>query len=385
MVSPFPSKEKNSLVVFCLDLNGAGHVKIPTRKPRKDSRAQADMSAEEAKAAEAEVKGEDVKTGAVEDEGPVEVDPNIKKQVEFYFSDSNLPKDKFLRLQVGKTPEGWVSLKTISEFKKMKDMNCTVKKLAAAAKASDFLAVDEKEENVRRTTPLPDTDVTLPSSIFAEKFPAETTIEDLHAFFVTYAPILSVRLVKPPVSSKESKKSKESKEGEAKEGEAKEGETKVGEAKIGAFIEFDTAESAKKVAEQEILYKEEKLSMKPKEEYLKELPSSTTAGKGNDSKKRGRESFGGDGKDGDQKREKRDRGGKDNHKKEGDKKEDMEANYKAYPKGVFVNVKGVGEGCTMQAIKDIYAQYGNVKFVEFREGQTDACVRFEGRKRRQKP
>jgi hypothetical protein len=58
---------------------------------------------------------------------PAEVDEQLKKQIEFYFSDSNLPRDKFLLHLTQKTPEGWVSLETISEFKKMRDMGATVR------------------------------------------------------------------------------------------------------------------------------------------------------------------------------------------------------------------------------------------------------------------
>jgi hypothetical protein len=60
---------------------------------------------------------------------------------------------------------------------------------------NEFLAVDDKEENVRRTTALPDSDVTIPRSIMAEKFPLDSTIEDLLSFFNTVAPVLSVRLM----------------------------------------------------------------------------------------------------------------------------------------------------------------------------------------------
>ena len=38
----------------------------------------------------------------------------VMRQFEFYFSDSNLPKDKFLLMQTKKTPEGWVSLKVLT-------------------------------------------------------------------------------------------------------------------------------------------------------------------------------------------------------------------------------------------------------------------------------
>jgi hypothetical protein len=35
-----------------------------------------------------------------------ELKTKIKKQVEFYFSDSNYPRDKFLRTEASKDPEG---------------------------------------------------------------------------------------------------------------------------------------------------------------------------------------------------------------------------------------------------------------------------------------
>jgi hypothetical protein len=51
-----------------------------------------------------------------------------------------------------------------------------VAKLVAAVKASEFLAVDYKEENVRRTTALPDSDVTMPHSatLVARKVPLDS-------------------------------------------------------------------------------------------------------------------------------------------------------------------------------------------------------------------
>ena len=241
----------------------------------------------------------------------------------------------------------------IAEFKKMRELQATVAKLVAAAQAADFLAVDDAKENVRRTTPLPDTDVTIPRSIMAEKFPADATIEAISEFFSTFAPVLSVRLLK--VDSKGAL-------------------SHEGEFKGGVWIEFDSEESAKKVSAQEISYKDEKLTMQAKEQHLKAMKEirakDSTPGKaGKESKKRGRDSEGGERGE--------DKEGKDakKSKKDTPKKEEPEKEYKAYPKGIFVNVKGIGEGCTVQLLKDIYTKYGNVKFVEFREGQVDLCPR----------
>jgi hypothetical protein len=46
-------------------------------------------------------------------------------------------------------------------------------------------------------------------------------------------------------------------------------ESKSGEFKGAAFIEFDSEESATKVLAQEISYKDEKLTLKSKEEHVK--------------------------------------------------------------------------------------------------------------------
>ena len=49
------------------------------------------------------------------------MESKILKQVEFYFSDSNLPKDKFL-LEETKKNEGWVALSTLMSFSRMKQL-----------------------------------------------------------------------------------------------------------------------------------------------------------------------------------------------------------------------------------------------------------------------
>lgn len=76
----------------------------------------------------------------------------IRKQVNFYFSDSNLPYDKFLWTLRANTPEGWIPLETIASFKKMKmiteDFDTIVKALKEVE--SEIYEVDEEGKNIRR-------------------------------------------------------------------------------------------------------------------------------------------------------------------------------------------------------------------------------------------
>ena len=52
-----------------------------------------------------------------------ELDAAILKQVEYYFSDANFPRDKFMIAETAKTPEQWINLSTISSFNRMKALN----------------------------------------------------------------------------------------------------------------------------------------------------------------------------------------------------------------------------------------------------------------------
>lgn len=82
--------------------------------------------------------------------------------VRFYFSDSNLPVDKYFFSLTCCNAEGWVPIKTISTFKRMKDFESLgVPFVAYALRLSikedgndPLVAVSEDGENVRRKRPL---------------------------------------------------------------------------------------------------------------------------------------------------------------------------------------------------------------------------------------
>ena len=76
----------------------------------------------------------------------------LSYQVEFYFSDSNLPADKFLLGQVGGTANNGVKIKLLHEFKRMRRFQ-PFEAVVAALKESTMLEVTD-DESVRRKVPL---------------------------------------------------------------------------------------------------------------------------------------------------------------------------------------------------------------------------------------
>ncbi|SCU88724.1 LADA_0E11738g1_1 [Lachancea dasiensis] len=81
-----------------------------------------------------------------------EVEKQCLKQVEFYFSEFNLPYDKFLRTTAEKNG-GWVPISTIATFNRMKKFR-PVDRVVATLRGSKILEISEDGENVKRRMPL---------------------------------------------------------------------------------------------------------------------------------------------------------------------------------------------------------------------------------------
>ncbi|RDX62945.1 La-related protein 6A, partial [Mucuna pruriens] len=74
--------------------------------------------------------------------------------VEYYFSDENLPSDKYLLGFVKRNKEGFVPLSVIASFRKMKKLTRDHAFMAAALKESSLLVVSGDGKRVKRLNPL---------------------------------------------------------------------------------------------------------------------------------------------------------------------------------------------------------------------------------------
>ncbi|RYO74907.1 hypothetical protein DL764_010651 [Monosporascus ibericus] len=123
----------------------------------------------------------------------------IRTQVEFYFSDSNLPSDNHLWTKVGGEENKPVPLSEICSFKRMHRFK-PYSAVVAALKDSKFLVVEGEEgsETIRRKHPYDASkrQKVEERSIYAKGFGKEepSTQFDIEAFFAQYGPFNSVRL-----------------------------------------------------------------------------------------------------------------------------------------------------------------------------------------------
>lgn len=163
----------------------------------------------------------------------------IMNQVEFYFSDENITRDAFLLKHVKRNKEGYVSLKLISSFKRVKHLAKDWRVVAYALQKSTKLEVNEAQTKLRRVDPLPLLDQTTPSrTVVAINLPMEKpTIENVVEMFREYGEISLIRILRPGNPLPAEIRSFANKHPEIMDS-------------VSALIEFERTESAKAAIEQ---------------------------------------------------------------------------------------------------------------------------------------
>ncbi|KAF0290841.1 La-related protein 6 [Amphibalanus amphitrite] len=123
----------------------------------------------------------------------------IVDAVEFYFSDENLLRDAFLLKHVKRNKEGFVSVKLISSFKRVKHISRDWRVVAHALQHSDQIELSDAGTKARRLQPLPEHDETVTSrTVVAVNLPLQNpTIASVSELFGACGDISSIRVLKP--------------------------------------------------------------------------------------------------------------------------------------------------------------------------------------------
>ncbi|XP_026733261.1 la-related protein 7-like isoform X1 [Trichoplusia ni] len=141
---------------------------------------------------------------------------NILKQMEFYFSDANLTKDRFLADLVKRNP--YVPLDMFLKFNKIRTLTQDVTDIAKAMKNSKLLELTEDKLKIKRKTAVAPYDADS-RTVYVESIPVTASREWLQRVFSDYGHVAYISLPKFKNSQK---------------------------IKGFAFIEFDKPEDAQK-------------------------------------------------------------------------------------------------------------------------------------------
>lgn len=139
---------------------------------------------------------DNLKTSLVLDE---ELGRQIIEQIEFYFSDENIIKDAFLLKHVKRNKEGYVSLKLISSFKRVKHLTRDWRVVANALAKSTKLQINELGTKIKRIEPLPICTKTETSKVILvfDKPINNFSITNIAEVYQKYGDILLIHILKP--------------------------------------------------------------------------------------------------------------------------------------------------------------------------------------------
>lgn len=125
------------------------------------------------------------------EEEQTDLEKAIIRQVEYYFGDLNLPRDKFLREQV-KLDDGWIPLEVLITFNRLAKLSTDYEVIANALNKSNsgLLEVSEDNKKVRRNPELPIPEMNeerrkeiATRTIYVKGFPKEASLDEILKYF----------------------------------------------------------------------------------------------------------------------------------------------------------------------------------------------------------
>uniref|UniRef100_A0A182QIZ7 Lupus La protein n=1 Tax=Anopheles farauti TaxID=69004 RepID=A0A182QIZ7_9DIPT len=127
----------------------------------------------------------------------------IIRQLEYYFGDANMAKDKFMKDQIAKEEGGWVPLDVLLTFKRLKALSEDKKVIVDAIAKSDegLIEISEDREKLRRhpERPLPEMNEQLRQEIYGRTVYVKgfapqhgTTMDELVEFFEPHEKVTNI-------------------------------------------------------------------------------------------------------------------------------------------------------------------------------------------------
>ncbi|GFY44896.1 lupus La protein [Trichonephila inaurata madagascariensis] len=280
-------------------------------------------------------------TSASEESGNISVlEQKIIRQVEYYFGNYNLSKDKFLKEQL-KLNDGWVPLETLVKFNRLKSLTEDFDTICKALTKSpnELVEISEDSTKIRRSVekPLPEgsyinqEDVE-DRTLYVKGFKRHSTLDELLEFFKNYK-VEHVFMRK-----------------------RFQGNKKV--FKGSCFVSFDTQEDAQKFLDNKsIKFEGTELLKEKKKDYTKRKDIYYDNLRAEKEKKL--------------------------LKKTSEKKDEDEDNVEDvkvpddFLAGCLLKVCGLDEHMTREVLKKELGEYGDISYVDYSRGKPEGIVRFE--------
>ncbi|XP_041117845.1 lupus La protein isoform X2 [Polyodon spathula] len=264
------------------------------------------------------------------------LEKKIDDQIQYYFGDHNLPRDKFLKEQI-QLDDGWVPLETMIKFNRLSCLTTDFKVILEALSKSKtgLLEISEDKTKIRRSPskPLPEIndqykDEIKHRSVYVKGFPTDITLDELKEWFNDKGNVENIQMRR----------------------------TLQRQFKGSVFVVFDTGESAKKFVEQKDLkYKETEMIVLLKEDYFTK-------------------------KNEDRKHHRAEVKAKAKHEKEEKQKQAEDEEMKSLDEQTGCLLKFSGEledKTSREDLQELFSGHGMIKWIDFTRGAKEGTILFK--------
>ncbi|KAM5152482.1 lupus La protein [Mantella aurantiaca] len=265
-----------------------------------------------------------------------DLDTKICQQIEYYFGDHNLPRDKFLKEQIS-LDDGWVPLEIMIKFNRLNKLTTDFGIILGALKKSksSLLDIDEEKSKIRRSPSKPLPEVTEEyknaiknRSVYIKGFKLDTTLDNIKEWLENKGPIENIQMRR----------------------------TLDKAFKGSIFIVFETEEATKKFLEnRDLKFKDADMIILSKEEYF--------AKKNEERKQKQSEAK-----------------AKSKQEKADAQKHAEDAEMKTLEEQTGCLLKFSGELDNMTSREDIHAlfqDHGEIKWIDFSRGAKEGIILFK--------
>ncbi|CAI9544879.1 unnamed protein product, partial [Staurois parvus] len=263
-----------------------------------------------------------------------DLDTKICQQIEYYFGDHNLPRDKFLKEQIS-FDDGWVPLEIMIKFNRLNKLTKDFGIIVGALKKSKtgLLEIDEEKSRIRRSPnkPLPEVteeykNLIKNRSVYIKGFQLDTSLDEIKEWLEKKCPIENIQMRRALDKA----------------------------FKGSIFVVFETEDTAKKFLENtDLKFKDCDMIVLSKEEYF---------AKKNEERKQRQSEF------------------KAKHKQEKeDAHKQADAEMKTLEEQTGCLLKFSGDLDNMTSREDIHALFqahGEIKWIDFRRGAKEGIILF---------
>ncbi|XP_071941773.1 lupus La protein homolog [Antedon mediterranea] len=268
---------------------------------------------------------------------PSDLEKKIIRQIEYYFGDANLKRDKFLQQEI-KSDDGWVSLETMVKFNRLKQLSEDFEVLvtALAKSKSGLIEISEDKLKIRRSEnkPIPgDTEENRKDvkarSVYCKGFSLESTLDDVQDIIEKFGPIAHIQMRKDA-----DKKFKGS-----------------------VFAVFMNAEDAEKfLAEENFKIGEEGALKMSKDAYFVMKAEEKKKEKEDEKERKVQEAM---------------------QKEKEEKLAADKAAFEDFTEGCILHFSGTSDQTSREDLKEVFGEHGTVNWVDFVRGQTEGTIRFD--------